>query len=193
MPVHTRQEAYDLLLSKTRNDRLIEHMLAVEAVLRALAEHFGEDPDRWGLAGLLHDVDYAMNVDQSGTGRPESEQAAHTLSSVLGGIVDEELLRVMQSHDPQHTGVTPESKWEKSLFVADPVTGFIVAAALVQPDKKLSSVTVESLLKKFKDKDFARGASRDQIRRCEELGLSLQEFLTLALRAMQRIADQLGL
>lgn len=195
MKIENREQALSFLRSKTQNDRLIKHMLAVEAVLRALALKLGEDPDRWGLAGLLHDVDYAMNVDETGSGRPEDSggEDKHSLESVFRGIVDDELLRVMQSHDPEHTGVEPESKWEKALFVADPVTGFIVAAALVQPDKKLASVKVESLLKKFKAKEFARGANREQIQRCEELGISLEEFFDLSLKAMQEIHADLGL
>jgi len=193
MSITTREEAYEFLTSKTNNDRLIKHMLAVEAVLRALAVKLGGNADRWALAGLLHDVDYAMNVDSSGSGRPEAGEGSHTLESVFRGVVDNELLRVMQSHDPDHTGVKPETKWEKALFVADPVTGFIVAAALVQPDKKLESVKIDSLLKKFKAKEFARGASRERMIACEELGISLEEFLTLSLQAMQGIHQALGL
>jgi putative nucleotidyltransferase with HDIG domain len=195
MSIRNRKEAHHFLHAKTGNDRLIKHMLAVEAVLRALAEKLGENPDRWGMAGLLHDVDYAMNTDASGSGRPENQggKLVHSLESVFAGVVDDELLHVMQSHDPEHTGITPESRWEKALYVADPVTGFIVAAALVQPDKKLASVEVRSLLKKFKAKEFARGASREQMMRCEELGLSLEEFLALSLRAMQQIHADLGL
>lgn len=193
MQITSRDEAYQFLISKTKNDRLIKHMLAVEAVMRALAKRLGGEPDRWGLAGLLHDTDYAMNIDASGAGRPEEGTGFHSLESVFRGVVDDELLKVMQSHDPQHTGVQPESKWEKALYVADPVTGFIVAAALVQPDKKLSSVKLDSLLKKFKAKEFARGASREQMMLCEEMGLSLEEFLDLSLKAMQGISTQLGL
>src|SRR3990172_8470782 len=190
MPITNRGDAFEFVTSKTKNDRLVKHMLAVEAVLRALAERLGEDPDRCGLAGLLHDVDYAMNVDVSGDGRPEDSggSAQHSLESVFYGEVDDELLHVMQSHDPAHTGIQPESKWEKALFVADPVTGFIVAAALVQPDKKLASVKLDSLLKKFKAKEFARGANREQMQKCEELGLSLEQFLFLSLQPMQRIS-----
>ena len=193
MVIAGHDDAYHFLTSKTRNDRLIKHMLAVEAVIRALAKRLGGDPDRWGLAGLLHDTDYAMNVEASGTGRPEDPSTSRSLESVFRGVVDDELLKVMQSHDPEHTGVKPTSTWEKALFIADPVTGFIVAAALVQPDRKLASVKLESLLKKFKDKDFAKGANRDQMKGCEELGLSLEEFLGLALKAMQEIHTELGL
>jgi predicted hydrolase (HD superfamily) len=108
-------------------------------------------------------------------------------------VVDNELLHVMQSHDPEHTGVKPETTWEKALFVADPVTGFIVAATLVQPDKKVASVKLDSLLKKFKAKEFARGANREHMMQCEALGLSLEEFLDLSLTAMQEIHADLGL
>ncbi len=195
MSITSRDDAYQFVISKTKNVRLIKHMLACEAVLHALAEKLGEDTNRWGLAGLLHDVDYAMNMDISGNGRPgdQGKEEPHSLESIFRGVVDDELLRVMQAHDPEHTGIQPESKWEKALYVADPATGFIVAAALVQPDKKLSSVTGESLLKKFKAKEFARGANREQIQKCEELGLSLEEFFDLSLKAMQRISPQLGL
>jgi predicted hydrolase (HD superfamily) len=193
MAITTREEAYQFLISKTKDDRLIKHMLAVEAVLRKLAKHLSEDPDRWGLAGLLHDTDYAMNVDASGSGRPDNAASSYSLESVFRGVVDDKLLKVMQSHDPEHTGIHPESKWEKALYIADPVTGFIVAAVLVQPDKKLVSVKLESLLKKFRAKEFARGANREQMMRCKELGLSLEEFLDLSLKAMQEIHEELGL
>lgn len=192
----TRDQALEFLKSKTKNDKLIKHMLAVSAVMRALAKKFGDDEELWGIVGLLHDIDYAMKSEPTSSaqgGLRGAGDAEPTLRSVLSGHVDDKLIRHMESHDPEHTGVTPTEKIEKALYISDPVTGLIVAATLVQPDKKLSSVKLESLLKKFKDKDFAKGANRDQIQQCEELGLSLEVFLGLSLSAMQRIAPELGL
>jgi putative nucleotidyltransferase with HDIG domain len=181
----TRVEALELLKSKTKNDKLIKHMLAVSAVMRALAKKFGEDEETWATVGLLHDIDYAMRADKS--------TSDFTLRTVLKEHLNDKLIHHMESHDPEHTGVHPKEKIEKALYISDPVTGLIVAAALVQPDKKLANVKLESLLKKFRDKDFARGARREQIEKCKDLDMSLEEFLGLALKAMQDIAPDLGL
>jgi hypothetical protein len=179
-----RQQAYELARSKFSNKNLFKHVLAVEAVMRGLAEHFGEDEQKWGLAGLLHDLDYEQTMND-----PDQ----HTL-------VTEEMLKEYQL-DPQiieaikcHNDKAPRTKlMSKAIYAADPVTGLIVAAALMHPDKKLKSIDVDFIMRRFKEKRFAAGANREQIRTCEDLGLSLEEFLGIALKSMQVIDQELGL
>ncbi len=179
-----RSQAYELARSKFSNQNLFKHVLAVEAVMRGLAAHFGEDPEKWGLAGLLHDLDYEQTMN---------DPDRHTL-------VTEEILRPFQL-DPDiieaikcHNDKAPRTKLiGKAIYAADPVTGLIVAAALMHPEKKLKSIDVDFILRRFKEKRFAAGANRDQIKSCEEMGVSLEQFLAIALTAMQGIAKELGL
>jgi len=180
----TRQEAYDLAKSRFTNQNLFKHVLAVEAVMRALARHFGEDEERWGLAGLLHDLDYEET---------KNDPERHTLvtAELLKDYdVDDEIVHAIKAHNNR---VPRESLMDKAIYAADPVTGLIVAAALMHPSKKLAGIDVPFILRRFKEKRFAAGANRDQIRSCEEFGLTLEEFLDIALKAMQGISDELGL
>lgn len=181
-----REEALDLVKEKVRNKNLIKHMLAVEAVMDRLARHFGEDRELWALAGLLHDVDYDQTLDT-----PEQH-------GLLGAQLLEEkgcapeLVQAVKAHN-EALGIPPRTLLDKALFAVDPVTGLLVAAALVHPDKKLAPVDVDFILKRFKEKSFARGADRGQIESCRELGLTLEQFLGLSLEAMQGISGELGL
>jgi len=179
-----RTSALQLVQQHLQNQNLIKHSLAVEACMRELAGHFGADAEKWGLTGLLHDLDYETTVQT-----PEQ----HTLKTVemlrpFG--VGEELLHAIQAHNQR---VEPQSRLDHSLVAVDPVTGFIIACALMHPDKKLHSLDLTFMKKRFKEKSFAKGASRVQIQGCEKLGLGLDDFLQLSLRAMQRIAADLGL
>ncbi|MGQ9603761.1 MAG: HDIG domain-containing metalloprotein [bacterium] len=179
-----RQEVLKMVESQVCNDRLRKHMLAVEAVMRALARRLGADEEKWALVGLLHDIDYDVTCDD-----PENHgrKGAEYLRS-LG--FDEEITRAVESH-AGHTDRT--SPMEKALFATDPLTGLIVAAALMHPSKSIRQVTPEFVMKRFKEKRFAAGADRDQIRSCEEVGLTLSEFIEIGLKAMQEISEQLGL
>jgi putative nucleotidyltransferase with HDIG domain len=179
-----RQEALDFVRSKVKNDRLIKHMLAVEAVMRALAGRLGEDAGRWGLAGLVHDLDYDETVKAPERhGRVGAEYLRE-----MG--VAEDITRAVESH----AGHIPrESPMDRALYAVDPLTGLIVAAALMHPSKSLGEVTTEFVLKRFKEKRFAAGADRDQIKLCADLGLELEEFVDIGLRAMQGISSELGL
>lgn len=179
-----REKALETVKSKVSNDRLIKHMLAVEAVMRALARRLGQDVNKWSLAGLLHDLDYDETVK-------DPERHGRVGAAYLREMgVDEEITRAVESH----VGHIPrESVMDKALFATDPLTGLIVAAALMHPDKKLDRVTVEFVMNRFKEKRFAAGADRDQIRSCEEIGLELQEFVAIGLEAMQGISGELGL
>ena len=179
-----RQEALALLKKHVKNKNLQKHCLAVEALMRRLAQHFGEDEELWGLAGLLHDLDY----DE--TARDMARHGYRTVEMLQDSDLPQEVLHAILAH-PGH--VTRESLMDKALYCADPVTGFIVAAALIHPTKKLEPLDVKFLMNRFKEKHFARGANREQIRACQELGLSLEEFLSMALEAMKGVSQELGL
>jgi len=160
-------------------------MVAVEAIMRGLAQRLGEDVELWGLVGLLHDVDYEKTVNSF---------LEHGLTSarMLEGLLPLEALDAIKAHN-ELTGYRSDTKLAKALKAADQLSGLLVAVALVMPSRKLAEVRVESILKKFKQKDFARGVDRSKIRICEELGLSLEEFIELGLRAVQRVSNELGL
>lgn len=181
-----RAEAFSLVSERIDNRNLVNHCVAVEVIMEALARHFDlsdEDVARWGLAGLLHDLDYAETAQ-------DFERHALVTASELEGIVDDEIIHAILAHADK---APRETLMDQALYAADPTTGFIVAAALVRPEKKLAPVEVKSLLKRWKEKAFARGASREQMGACEQMGLSREEFLTLSLEAMQQRAGDIGL
>ena len=182
----TREEALDSIKANVENKNLVKHMLATEAIMRALARRLGEDEEEWGLTGLLHDIDVELT---EGDMNSHSKLGAD-LARELGA--SEAMAHAILCHNEVH-GVPLEMKLDKALFCADPLTGLIIAAALVRPDKKLANLKAESVKKKFKEKSFAAGANRQQIAQCSELGLELDEFIELGLKAMQEIAADLGL
>lgn len=193
----TREEAYNLMTEMLKNKNLQKHGLAVEAIMRTLCNYLKEkhpelpaedfDENEWAIVGLLHDADYEL---------VEKDPKRHTLVTEeklrpLG--VSERIINGIKSH---HDGIKSgrDNLMESSVYAADELSGLITAAALVRPDKKLSSLTVESVLKRFKEKSFAAGARREQILACEkELNIPLEEFLGIALKAMQGASAQLGL
>lgn len=179
-----RQEAHDLVVEMVSEPNLRNHMLATEAVMRALALRFDQDPDYWGFAGLVHDLDYNETVD-------DFARHGYVTSEILREKgISEEILDAVVAHAGHRERVT---LLDKALYCADPVTGLVTAAAMVRPEKKLEPVKLKSLKKRFKEKQFARGADRDQIRACEDLGMELEEFLELSLDAMKGIAEEIGL
>lgn len=181
-----RGEAVSAIKDRVKNENLIKHMLATEAIMRALARRFGADEAEWGLAGLLHDIDVELcGGDMSIHGKMGAD-----IVRELG--VSQAVVRAILSHNPGH-GVLPETNMDKALFCADPLTGLITAAALVRPDRKLAGVEARSVRKRFKEKSFAAGARREDIARCSQLGLELDEFIELALEAMKGVAAELGL
>ena len=179
-----REEGLELVSSKVKNDRLVKHMLAVEAVMRGVARRLGEDEDRWGLAGLIHDLDY----DETAKTPEQHGKVGAEYLRQLG--VDEDIVRAVESHVGLISRDTP---MEKALYAADPLTGLVVAAALMHPSKRLSGLDVEFVLNRFKEKRFAAGADRGQIRSCEGFGIDLEEFVGIVLKSMQDISDTLGL
>jgi len=182
----TREEAFDSVRANVENENSVKHMLAAEAIMRALAKRLGGDEEEWGLAGLLHDIDMELT---EGDMSNHSRLGADLVREMGAG---EAIARAILCHNEAH-GVPRETKLDKALFCADPITGLITAAALVRPDKKLASVEAKSVKKRFKEKSFAAGANRENIAKCSELGLDLDEFIELGLKAMQGIAPALGL
>jgi putative nucleotidyltransferase with HDIG domain len=180
----TREEALGVVRSKVSNERLVKHMLAAEALMKSLAERLGEDVHAWALAGLVHDLDYDETVK-------EPERHGRLGASYLREMgIDEEIACAVESHAGH---IDRRTQMEKALYAADPLTGLIVAATLMHPSKRLKEVSPEFVMNRFNEKRFAAGADRDQIRSCDRLGISLEEFITLGLKAMQDIADDLGL
>ena len=181
-----REEALDSVKANVENNNLVKHMLATEAIMRALARRLGEDGEEWGLTGLLHDIDVELT---EGDMKSHSKLGAD-LAREMGA--SEATAHAILCHNEAH-GIPLETKLDKALFCADPLTGLIIAAALVRPDKKLAGVEAKSVNKRFKEKSFAAGASREQIASCSELGLELDEFIELGLKAMKGITAGLGL
>lgn len=182
----TREEVLTSIEANVENKNLVKHMLATEAIMRALARRLGEDEEEWGLTGLLHDIDVELT---GGDMKTHSKLGADLAREMDTG---EAVAHAILCHNEAH-GIPRETKLDKALFCADPITGLITAAALVRPDKKLAGVELRSVRKRFKEKSFAAGASREQIATCNELGLELDEFIELSLEAMKGIAEDLGL
>jgi putative nucleotidyltransferase with HDIG domain len=183
----TRSEAYVLLQEHVKTPNMLKHCLASEAVLRTLAEHVGEDPEKWGLAGLLHDLDAETHTDLV-------VHTTETARLLKEKGLDEEIIEAICLHnEAAHPGKQRSTPFQHLLAAGETITGLIVATALVYPDKKLASVKPKSVRKRIKEKLFAAGANRDIIRECEMAGIPLDEFCDLSLVAMQAIADDLEL
>ncbi|SFM99986.1 HD domain-containing protein [Thermodesulforhabdus norvegica] len=183
----TREEALELLTRHVKSDNLRKHCLATEAIMRKLAERFGGDPDLWGIAGLLHDLDFEYTKD-----KPE-EHAKKAVDILKDTDLPEEVLQAILRHNAEMLGLTRETTLDYALTAAETITGLIVAAALVHPDKSLASLQAKSVRKRMKSKDFARNVSRENIMMCEKLGMELMEFIELSLEAMRSIRADLGL
>jgi putative nucleotidyltransferase with HDIG domain len=186
MHMLTRSEALDLVRRHVSKTNVIYHMIAVEAIMRSAARHFGEDEDKWAATGLLHDVDYE---------KTETTPEKHSLlaEETLKALVPDDVMRAIKAHNFPYTRVTPETKMEKALIASDAISGLLIACALVMPSKRLADVKVESVAKKFKDKDFARGAERSRIIVCEEIGIPKERFFEIALNGLREAASQIGL
>ncbi len=180
-----RLEALDSIKANVENENLIKHMLATEAIMRALARRFGESESEWGLAGLLHDIDVELT---DGDMTSHSKLGAD-LAKDLGA--SEAVAHAILCHNERH-GISCETMMDKALFCADPLTGLVTAAVLVRPEKKIANLEAKSVRKRFKEKSFAAGANREQIAMCSEIGLELDEFISIGVEAMQGIADSLG-
>ena len=180
----TREDALVLVNKQLKNGNLIKHCLAVEACMKAVALRVGQDPEPWGLAGLLHDLDYEVT---------EKSPELHTSETVkiLNGLgMDPLIVHAVQAH----AGKVPcANSMDWAIFSIDPLTGLIIAATLMHPTKKLRAIDLEFVKRRYKEKSFAKGARRDEIEQCVNLGLSLDEFITICIQAMQGIDQDLGL
>jgi putative nucleotidyltransferase with HDIG domain len=181
-----RDSAWNLMCEFTQSDSLRKHMLAVEACMRAYARKFGEDEEKWGITGLLHDFDYEKY--------PTPQEHPFVGNKILEERgYPEELRRAILSH-ADYSGVKRESMMEKTLFACDELAGFITATALVKPGKSLAEVEAKSVRKKMKDKAFARSVNRDDIiNGAAEMGVDLEEHIAFCIEAMKAIAPELGL
>ena len=182
----TREKALALVNEKLENPNLIKHCLATEAVMRSLDNRFDEDPDKWGLAGLLHDLDAETQPDLN-------VHTKETEEILRGQGIDEEIIETIGMHNETARDRKRSSTFEHALAAGETITGLIVATALVYPDKKIASVKPKSVRKRIKEKAFAAGANRDIIRECELIDIPLDEFCDLCLKAMQGISEDLGL
>jgi putative nucleotidyltransferase with HDIG domain len=180
----TREECIELVKQNVKNRNLVNHMIAVGAIMRGMAERFGEDPDLWEAVGILHDVDYETFGDDF------SKHGAIS-ADMVQNILPEDAVNAVRRHNPL-TGHEPETKFDISLLAADAMSGMIVANSLVRPTK-LEGMKPKSIRGRMKDKSFARQVSRENIMMCEETGLPFNEFAQIAVKAMQGVADEIGL
>jgi len=186
-PGINRNDAMKLLKEHLKNEKLISHSVASEAIMRALAEKFGENPDVWGIAGLLHDLDFEI------TGEDMTKHGAAAGDILASKGISEEIINAVKKHNAEGLGLERSANFEHALACSESITGLIVATALVYPDKKISSVKVKSVTKRMKTKHFARAVSRERIMECEKLNMPLNDFLSLSLDAMKGVAGEIGL
>lgn len=182
----SREEALALMSRYIQNDRMRGHSLATEAVMRALALRFGENPDRWGVAGLLHDLDLEM------VGGDLTRHALETERIMQVEGYDAEMVEAIKRHNDM-LGFVRETTFQHALAAGETITGLITATAMVYPDKKLASVKAKSVVKRMKEKAFAASVNRDTILECEKIGIPIAEFAEICLGAMQGISGDLGL
>ena len=178
-----REEILDSIHGNVQDKNMIKHMLATEAIMRALAKKLGEDEEEWGITGLIHDIDMELVEGDMGSHSKLGADIAQELGA------NETMTHAILCHNEAH-GVPRETKLDKALFCADPLSGLITAAALVRPDK-LSGLTTKSVMKRFHEKSFAAGVNREQVAQCQEIGLELEEFISLGIEAMKGIASEL--
>ena len=182
-----RLQALELLQKYVKSPNMINHCLASEVVMKALAEKLGRDKEKWALAGLLHDLDVEkVNNDMYIHGK----ETARILSEVN---VDEEIIDAIRMHNEASAGEKRSKEFQFALAAGETITGLIVATTLVYPDKKLASVKPKSVIKRMKEKKFAASVRRENILECEKIGIPLHEFVEICVSAMQDISEEIGL
>jgi len=187
----TRDEAFGLMTEHTASPGLRQHMLAVEAAMRAYAQRLGEDPETWGIAGLLHDYDYERYPNAAHS--PTEDHPSWGVRELRARGVAEPVCRAILGH-ASYTGVPRDTPLARALYAVDELCGFLVACALVRPSKSLADLEVASVKKKLKDKAFARGVNRDDVRLgAEELGVPLDEHIAFVIQALRPVEASLGL
>jgi putative nucleotidyltransferase with HDIG domain len=183
----TREEAAKLMENYLQGESLRKHCYATEAVMRAMAEKMGCDPSLWGIVGLLHDLDYNETKDQP------SQHGLKTAEILKEKGVSSEVIEAIKAHNAEALRIERKTDLDIAITCSESITGMVIATTLVYPDKKISSVKPSSIIKRMKQKEFARSVNRDLIRKCEDLHLPLEEFAGLSLKAMGTISDLLGL
>ncbi len=185
--VPEREEALKLLKQYVKKENLIKHCLASEAVMRAVARRLGQDENKWGIAGLLHDLDVELTENNPAT------HALKTAEILTEKGYDPEMVEAIKMHNEEATGKERTTLFQHALAASETITGLVTATTLVYPDKKLASVKPKSVVKRMKEKNFAASVRRDHILECEKIGIPLNEFAQMAVEAMREIADELGL
>jgi putative nucleotidyltransferase with HDIG domain len=183
----SRDKALTRLKEHVKNEKTIIHSLASEAVMRALALHLGEDEERWGLTGLLHDIDVEVT---------NADPKVHALkaSELLEDFgLDDEMLDAIRMHNDEATGLPRSTRFQHALAAGETITGLIYATTLVYPDKKIASVKYKSIRKRMREKAFAASVNRDHIMECEKIGIPLDEFIQISVDAMRGISASIGL
>jgi putative nucleotidyltransferase with HDIG domain len=183
----SREEAVRLMEDYLRGESLRKHCYATEAVMRAMAERLNRDPELWGIVGLLHDLDYEETKDEP------SRHSLKTAEILMGKGVSSEVIEAIKAHNAEALGLERTTNLDFAITCSECITGMVVATTLVYPDKRISSVKPSSIIKRMKQKEFARNVNRDLIRKCEDLQISVEEFAELSLKAMSKISDKLGL
>ena len=182
-----RNEAESLLRKYVKSEKMLYHCYASEAVMRALARKLNRDEEKWGLAGLLHDIDSEI------TNADPKKHALVAVELLRDEGIDEDILDAIKMHNEEATGLERTTEFQHALAAGETITGLIYATALVYPDKKIMDVKTKSVTKRMKQSAFAAAVSRDNIMECEKIGLSLNEFAEISLNAMKEIAEKINL
>jgi putative nucleotidyltransferase with HDIG domain len=180
-----KKEILDSIQANIQDKDMVKHMLAVEAIMRSMAKRLGEDEDEWGFTGLVHDIDVELVEDEPSSHSKLGADIARDLGA------SEEMACAILCHNVAH-GIPRKTKLDKALFCADALDGIITASAMARPDG-LNGLTARSVVKHFHEKGFADGVNREQVAECQQIGLELEEFIVLGLKAMKGIASRLEL
>ena len=181
-----RRKALDLVKEYIKDEKMRIHCLASEAVMRALARRLDEDEEKWGLAGLLHDIDVEV------TGADPQKHGLEAENILMEYDIDPEIIDAITMHNEVATGKERSTTFQHALAAGETITGLVYATTLVYPDKKIASVKPKSVVKRMKEKAFAASVNRDHIRECEKVGIPLPEFAELSVNAMKEISDEIG-
>ncbi|MBS3807874.1 MAG: HDIG domain-containing protein [Bacteroidales bacterium] len=182
-----RNQAEELLNQYIKDEKMLYHCYASEAVMRAIARKLGRDEEKWGIAGLLHDIDAEI------TDKEPERHALEAIPILREQGLEEDMLDAIKMHNEEATGKERTKEFQHALAAGETITGLIYATALVYPDKKIQSVKPKSIRKRMKEKAFAASVNRDTIRECEQIGIPLDEFIELSLNAMKEIDNKIGL
>ena len=191
----TRERVQELLDKYVTTEWLRLHMRESEVIMRNLAKHFGEDENLWGLSGLLHDIDYDYVNKDPERHVVEFDKILEMENLKIGEDIPQEMYHAIKAHYEENSAIEEkrENNLDYALSAAENISGFLVACALVQPDKKIKSVGVDSVLKKLKKKDFAKAVNRELIYDIEKTGMSLEKFVSISLESLGEISEEIGL